>query len=278
MFTKIKINYDGKIVEGILLATFECKEEWYIKTHFLWIKKDKKIHYHDYINLCLVYIPWKYQKKELQRFSIKHCLDEPIFTDSSNINKFENEFKILDNTSENTYTKIYIKNIQGYDFIANKDFLTNFELWHRDECLKVLYNEIPEIYDEDFDDTNFLNGIFEYINLNTKGSAFIELQYNDNEINKKPFKKICFKKVGSLAISVDNLKQFIDVYAEYFEPCISPDGTGRFYEFGLNYYTKDMAKEVFEKIKSANVVGSQILLDWLEKSFTEHNGFYILGL
>lgn len=274
MFTKIKINYDDKIVEGILLATFECKKEWYKKTHFLWIKKDKKIHYHDYINLCLVYFPWKYQKKELQILPIEFCLDKPIFTDLSNINKYENEFEIEDKIHN---VKTFIKNISGYEFV-NKDFLTNYELWHIDECLKELYNEIPEIYDEEFDDTIFLNNIFEYINANTKGSAFIELQYNDNEINKKPFKKIDFKKCGSLAISSDNLKQFIDVYAEYFEPCISPDGTGRFYEFGLNYYTKDMAKEVFEKIKSANIVGSQILLDWLEKSFTEYNGFYILGL
>ena len=38
MFTKIKLNYYGKIVEGILLATFDCKREWYDRKHFLWLK------------------------------------------------------------------------------------------------------------------------------------------------------------------------------------------------------------------------------------------------
>ena len=278
MFTKIKLNYDGKIVESILLATFDCKREWYERKHFLWLKKDKKYSFHDYIKKCLVYIPWKNQPKVLQILPIEFCLDEPVFTDLSNINNYVNGFEIQNDTSKK-YIKTYIKNIQGYSFVANKDFLNDFELLNNvDKCLNNLYNEMPEIYDEEVDDTNILNNVFQIVTENKLQGAFIEFQYCDKEKMKKPFKKIDFKKIGSLAISPNNLSEFENLYAEHLEHCISPDGTGRFYEFGLNYYTKDMAKEVFEKIKSANIVGSQILLDWLEKSFTEHNGFYILGL
>ena len=113
-----------------------------------------------------------------------------------------------------------------------------------------------------------------------KGSAYLEFQYNDIE---EPFKKIQLNKIqhfkdSSLLLSDDKLDNFLNIYYEFFKDCTSLDGSDNFCHYGLNFYSKELTKKLYNTIKSKNIFGSERLLLWLSEAFTSHKGFYILGI
>ena len=278
MFTRIKINLNGQVVEAILLAKFSMKVNVYKKkiTKFLWIKKAKLITEHKFTDFCMVYIPWKHRMKEIVLVKNELVIENNLtFIDKTNIVKIDS-FKTI--CGDYTNSEMYVKNFEGYDFIyADRNFIGNVYEYDTEQCLSLLYKNIPEIISEKYDDERIVESLFIPCK-NGQGSAYLEFQYCEKEVGKNPFRKIEFKKQTSLLVSANNLEQFLDLYSKFLGPCISPDGSGRFYEFGENYYTKEMAKEIYNKIKRANIKGEEPLLVWLYQAFTEYNGFYILGL
>ena len=71
---------------------------------------------------------------------------------------------------------------------------------------------------------------------------------------------------------------FFKYYQDYLEKTNTPDGSGKFYEFGINYYTKAQTQTIIERIKNDKPLDFERLLPWLEKAVAEYNGFYLLGV
>lgn len=73
---------------------------------------------------------------------------------------------------------------------------------------------------------------------------------------------------------------FFKEYFKYLEPTETPNGETRFDGCGINYYTKEQAKTMFERIKADKPKEYTVLLRWLEKVIfdTDCKGFYILGI
>lgn len=47
---------------------------------------------------------------------------------------------------------------------------------------------------------------------------------------------------------------------------------------GVNYYTKEQAVDILQRIKKDKPKDYEILAEWLEKAVSEYNGFYFLGV
>ena len=84
----------------------------------------------------------------------------------------------------------------------------------------------------------------------------------------------------SLFVPFEKDTVFFKEYLKYLEPTETPNGGTRFDGCGINYYTKQQAKAMFERIESDKPKEYSVLLEWLEKviSDTDCKGFYILGV
>ncbi|MBQ4556692.1 MAG: hypothetical protein IJA60_03485 [Clostridia bacterium] len=84
----------------------------------------------------------------------------------------------------------------------------------------------------------------------------------------------------SLFVPFSNDVAFFKEYLKYLEPTETPNGEKRFDGCGRNYYTKEQAKTMFERIKTDNPKEYTVLLKWLEKAILDSDckGFYILGV
>ena len=79
-------------------------------------------------------------------------------------------------------------------------------------------------------------------------------------------------------ISKDNV--FFEEYLKYLEPTETPDGGTKFDGCGINYYTKEQAQIIYERIQNDKPEEYTILITWLEKIISNPSevGFYILGV
>ena len=113
-----------------------------------------------------------------------------------------------------------------------------------------------------------------------QGSAYFEFQYCKKEWNiKKLLKKgFSFWEKDSLLVHVDSDRDFFENYGVYLETPDSPYGTQILDPYGVNYYTKEQTFVIIEQIKIDKPQEFDVLVTWLEKATTEHNGFYFLGI
>ena len=81
----------------------------------------------------------------------------------------------------------------------------------------------------------------------------------------------------SLLIYIDD-ERFFPLYIDYLTPTHSPDGSGRFSAYGVNYYDRDQTKKMIARISADKPLQYKILVDWLGKAAHEYNGFYFLGI
>ena len=113
-----------------------------------------------------------------------------------------------------------------------------------------------------------------------QGSAYFEFQYCKKEWNiKKLLKKgYSFWEKDSLLVHVDSDRDFFENYGVYLETPDSPDGMQELDPYSVNYYTKEQTSIIMEKIKNDKPQEFEVLVTWLEKSVTEYNGFFFLGI
>ena len=115
------------------------------------------------------------------------------------------------------------------------------------------------------------------------GSYFIEIQYcklpQGSEIKEiVSVDRIEHWKNDSLYIYGDDDNQFLQQYGEIFSCGIYNNGEkGPVDPYGINYYPREQAENIADKVKKEKPVDYHSLLRWFEKA-NEAIGFYILGL
>ena len=82
----------------------------------------------------------------------------------------------------------------------------------------------------------------------------------------------------SILVHVHYMEEFFENYGLYLMETNAPNGTNKFYEYGVNYYTKEQTKVILDKIKETKPKDYEIIVDWLEKAINEYNGFYFMGI
>ena len=123
-----------------------------------------------------------------------------------------------------------------------------------------------------------------FISCNEReGTAYYEFQYCKKEWPIKKLLKRGYKfwREDSLLFGVEDIEDeedFFLYYGSYLEPTYSPDGTNVFCFFGINYNTKELAKNILEKIKQDKPPHYEKLANWLEKAISQYNGFFLLGI
>lgn len=117
-------------------------------------------------------------------------------------------------------------------------------------------------------------------NSERHGGGYMELAFCRRYDKKKLFslsRIVCWSD-DSLYVDTDFLNEFTAEYGKYLEPCISPDGSGRFCFYGLNYYSAGRAAEILAAIEAEKPREYEVIAEWLGKDIQEYNGFYILGV
>ena len=85
---------------------------------------------------------------------------------------------------------------------------------------------------------------------------------------------------SSLFVPISKDVDFFSEYLKYLEPTETPDGSTKFDGCGINYYTKEQARIMYERIQNDEPEEYTVLLAWLKKiiSSPSEKGFYILGV
>jgi len=282
MITKIKAIYSNMTIDCVLLAKFDIEVNS-LKSkqkRFLFSKRNKNVACKDYKSVCLVFVPWKHKSKELAFINKDLVLGDCNFLDKTNIIKiaeFNSECVEYYFEGKPIGSIVPVKNFEGYDFIyQNNSFIADLYAREEEKCYNLLYEKLPDVFDcEPIDDEILSETMFvDFTKRN--GSDYIEFQFVKNV--KKPFKKIDNFKDDSLYVYSDDINCFLETYGDLFKNCISPDGSDRFCDFGVNYYTPEMAKTIFDKLKDLSVIGSEKLIVWLEKAVSNGDGIYVLGI
>lgn len=151
---QIEFYDDGSIIKGILLGKYQRShyEVYSYEKKFLW--KTKTIHALRTLNtpVYVVFIPWKHQLKELREVDEKYIINPQSFNvDETWITKD----KFISETSE-TYdgymypSSLEVKDFVGYKFIyENNSFIAKLCLHEFEDCLTILYKNMPEALDID---------------------------------------------------------------------------------------------------------------------------------
>ena len=148
---KIKFDYYGNIINGILLGVYERQhEETYtiekklfgrIKT----IYKTRKLT----SPLYIIFIPWKHKEKELVEVDEKYIL---------NLNSIEFEEEWIEVSSfvsksfdgDIYYASMEVNKFRGYKFIYDyNSFIINMVLYETHKNLEVLYKHLPKLLELD---------------------------------------------------------------------------------------------------------------------------------
>ena len=71
---------------------------------------------------------------------------------------------------------------------------------------------------------------------------------------------------------------FFKSYFDILNCANLPNGEIGFDCFGMNYYTLEQTKQIYEKVKeNKKLLDRDVLLEWLKPAIEKYNGFYILG-
>ena len=148
---EVEFYDNGRVVKGILLGKYRrphCESYSYEKK-FLW--KTKTIYAYRTIDtpLYVVFIPWKHQLKELREVDEKYIVNlKPFDTDET----WVTEDAVISETYVGGFypSSFKVKDFVGYKFMCdNNGFIANLCLLELEDCLKVIYKNIPEILNID---------------------------------------------------------------------------------------------------------------------------------
>lgn len=107
-----------------------------------------------------------------------------------------------------------------------------------------------------------------------KGDAYFEFQYRrkDYEPNEEVQK-------NSLFLYWDDEEAFWEIYEPYFNAMNVLTGKEEPFDFySENAASKEQAEVLREELLKHRPKEYEIFVPWLEKAYTEYNGFYILGM
>ncbi len=146
---------DGKVIKGILLGKYQRRhdEVCSYEKKFLW--KTKTIHKHRILNtpLYVVLIPWKDQRKELREVDEKYIIDPQAFNADETWltkDKFISEAYDGHVCMNLAPVRFEINDFVGYKFMYDDNsFIAKLCLHEFEECLTILYKNMPEVLDVD---------------------------------------------------------------------------------------------------------------------------------
>jgi hypothetical protein len=92
--------------------------------------------------------------------------------------------------------------------------------------------------------------------------------------------RVCSGQGSSLFVPIHKDTVFFDEYLKYLEPTETPNGGSTFDGCGINYYTREQAQIMCNKIQKDKPQEYTILLDWLKNNVLDpsKNGFYLFGV
>ena len=278
MYNRIKFNYDGIITKGILLGQCdfieyvthveEEKKFWFFSS-FKRIKKERKF------KMYLVFIPWKHAMKtitfinERQIISIDYYNDVEFIKVDRYISKFTKE--------KPYYTECIIENFNGYKFIyEDNGFIANIRYGLEKYSLEILYANLPNILEEEFDEDTAEREYPIFITAKERegqGTGFIELQYCKRKMHKKiALSFIKNWKKDSLYICVESLNIFTDQYFDIFSAVNKID------LFSPEYFTLEQVKQLRELILEKKPLDYKIIINWLDICIEKGYSMYFLGV
>jgi hypothetical protein len=124
------------------------------------------------------------------------------------------------------------------------------------------------------------NGIFLPASKKKKGtSAYYEFSFckKDMPIDELVKNGYEFWSEDSLLLHIDDDSCFFEHYMKYFKNPHTPDGSGKFFYAGVNYYTAEETKKMLAKIEKEAPPYSAPLIAWLREA-EKYNGFFFLGI
>ncbi len=107
-----------------------------------------------------------------------------------------------------------------------------------------------------------------------KGNGYFEFQYRakDDEPNLE------FQK-NSLFLYWDDEEAFLEIYEPYFNAMNLLTGKEEPFDFfSENAASKEQARVLREELLKHHPEEYEVFAEWLEKAYTEYNGFYISGM
>lgn len=151
---QIEFYDDGRVIKGILLAKYQRRhDEVYSWGKKVFGKAKTKYARRRLKNpLYVIFIPWKHKLKELIEVDEKYIINsQPFRVDETWITKD----KFISKTGYDIYSfsvKVKIKNFVGYKFIYdNNSFIAKMSSHEFEDCLAILYKNMPEILDIDLE-------------------------------------------------------------------------------------------------------------------------------
>jgi len=77
---------------------------------------------------------------------------------------------------------------------------------------------------------------------------------------------------------MENILLFEEKYLNFFLETNTPNGSNKYYPFGINYYTQNQTQYILNQLLNSDLPHKKILCDWLKECIEKYNGFYILGI
>ena len=124
------------------------------------------------------------------------------------------------------------------------------------------------------------NGIFLPASEKKSGSsAYYELAFCKKNLPPEELVQNGFEyfSADSLLFHMDDDSRFFRHYTKYFENPHTPDGSGRFFYAGVNYYTAEESAKILASIEKDAPPYSAPLIEWLRKA-DAYNGIFFLGI
>jgi len=151
---KIKIN-DNFIVEAIPLAKYyrEHKKKILEKKKFLFFNFEK----YKYVNvktpLWLVFIPYKHSLKEIIEIDESDIIENKFVISPAWVSIDTYISEAYDYPESQYKDRVKIRHFLGYRFIYDyNEFICNEVLHNKNHNLAILYKEMPELLNEEFDE------------------------------------------------------------------------------------------------------------------------------
>ena len=277
MYNRITFNYDGIITKGILLAECDFIETISVKKKFLFFKYYSKGIDKRKFKMYIVFIPWKHALKDIvfiseeQILSIDRVEDDNWINIDSYISKFVKE--------KSYYCEYEIENFNGYKFIYDdNEFIANIRNGLKKCCLDTLYNNLPSIIEEEFDEDTAIRDNPMFLTgkeIEGQGTGFIELQYCKRNLPRLiALNKINHWEKESLYIDVPcALSIFLDQYFDIFKSV-----NKNLDVFSPEYFTLKQVRELRERLLELKPIDYRILVQWLDVCIDKGYSMYFLGV
>ena len=277
MYNRITFNYDGIITKCMLLAECDFIETISVEKKFLFFKYYSKVIDKRKFKMYIVFIPWKHAMKDIvfiseeQILSIDRVEEDNWINIDSYISKFVKE--------EPYYCEYEIENFNGYKFIYDdNEFIANIRNGLKKYCLETLYNNLPSIIEEEFDEDTAIRDNLMFLTgkeIEGQGTGFIELQYCKRNLPRSiALNKINHWEKDSLYIDVPcALSIFLDQYFDIFKSV-----NKNLDVFSPEYFTLKQVIELRERLLELKPIDYRILVQWLDVCIDKGYSMYFLGV